>query len=244
MKSSVIIKGNKYGFQIVLNPTLPFEELLHEVAVKFKESTGFFDFSRPIAVSFEGRNLTQGEQNLLVDTITENSGLKIHYIIDGAKAVETQFAQLISEAEEEKRQEETEEEMEAIIDFPENRIGKNGQFYRGTLRSGQVLESESSIIILGDVNPGAKVVAKGNIVVLGALRGTAYAGVCGNPECFVAAVYMDPIQIRIADAIGRKSDGMMMYKKIDKNLNQPMIAQVENQAISLNVISKGMISGF
>ena len=42
MKSSVIIKGNKYGFQIVLNPTLPFEELLREVGNKFKESTHFF----------------------------------------------------------------------------------------------------------------------------------------------------------------------------------------------------------
>ena len=72
MKSSVIIKGNKYGFQIVLNPTLPFEELLREVGNKFKESTHFFDLNKPIAVSFTGRELTSGEQNLLVDTISEN----------------------------------------------------------------------------------------------------------------------------------------------------------------------------
>ena len=98
MKSSVIIKGNKFGFQIVLNPTLPFEELLREVAEKFRESTRFFDFSGSVAVSFEGRNLTQGEQNLLVDTIVENSGLNISYIIDGARAVETQFAQAMEEA--------------------------------------------------------------------------------------------------------------------------------------------------
>ena len=93
MKSSVIIKGNKYGFQIVLNPTLPFEELLREVAEKFRESIRFFDFSQSIAVSFEGRDLTQGEQNLLVDTIVENSGLRINYIINGGKAVETEFAE-------------------------------------------------------------------------------------------------------------------------------------------------------
>ena len=55
MKSSVIIKGNKYGFQIVLNPTLPFEELLREVGNKFKESTHFFDLNKPIAFSFTGR---------------------------------------------------------------------------------------------------------------------------------------------------------------------------------------------
>lgn len=45
-----------------------------------------------------------------------------------------------------------------------------GQFYRGTLRSGQVLESDSSIVILGDVNPGAKIVSGGNVVVLGSIR--------------------------------------------------------------------------
>ena len=89
MKSSVIIKGNKYGFQIVLNPTLPFEELLREVGNKFKESTHFFDLNKPIAVSFTGRELTSGEQNLLVDTISENSGLNISCVIDGAKVYET-----------------------------------------------------------------------------------------------------------------------------------------------------------
>ena len=47
MKSSVIIKGNKYGFQIVLNPTLPFEELLREVAEKFRESIRFLISASP-----------------------------------------------------------------------------------------------------------------------------------------------------------------------------------------------------
>ena len=105
MKSSVIIKGNKYGFQIVLNPTLPFEELLREVGDKFKESTHFFDLKKPIAVSFTGRELTSGEQNLLVDTITENSGLNISCVIDGAKAYETQFAKVLSDLKEEEKKE-------------------------------------------------------------------------------------------------------------------------------------------
>ena len=105
MKSSVIIKGNKYGFQIVLNPTLPFEELLREVGDKFKESTHFFDLKKPIAVSFTGRELTSGEQNLLVDTIAENSGLNISCVIDGAKVYETQFAKVLSELKEEEKNE-------------------------------------------------------------------------------------------------------------------------------------------
>lgn len=61
-------------------------------------------------------------------------------------------------------------------------------FIKGTLRSGQVLESETSIIILGDVNPGATVVSKGNVVVLGALKGTIHAGATGNEASFVAAL--------------------------------------------------------
>ena len=105
MKSSVIIKGNKYGFQIVLNPTLPFEELLREVGNKFKESTHFFDLNKPIAVSFTGRELTSGEQNLLVDTISENSGLNISCVIDGAKVYETQFAKVLNEIREEEKKE-------------------------------------------------------------------------------------------------------------------------------------------
>ena len=143
MKSSVIIKGNKYGFQIVLNPTLPFEELLREVAQKFKESIRFFDFSQSIAVSFEGRDLTQGEQNLLVDTIVENSGLKINYIINGGKAVETEFAEALSDIREEEENPEEEEDDGEEISFPESLIGKNGQFYRGTLRSGQKIEVDA-----------------------------------------------------------------------------------------------------
>ena len=84
--------------------------------------------------------------------------------------------------------------------------GSDGKFYKGTLRSGQVLESETSIIILGDVNPGATVVSKGNVVVLGTLKGSIYVGAGGNENTFVAALSMDPMQIRIADYIARNSD--------------------------------------
>ena len=246
MKSSVIIKGNKYGFQIVLNPTLPFEELLHEVAEKFKESTGFFDFNRPIAVSFEGRDLTQGEQNLLVDTIVDNSGLNIHYIIDGAKAVETQFEQLLSEAEEEKAQEEAAEEISDIIDFPENRIGKNGQFYRGTLRSGQKIEVDGSIVILGDINPGAQIIAGGNVVVLGCLKGTVYAGYPDDKGAFVASLMMEPMQIQIGSCIARSPDQKGKSKKTLKKKNQKQLeaklAFVENDNIFIETITRSLIS--
>lgn len=75
------------------------------------------------------------------------------------------------------------------------------QFHRGSLRSGQKIEIEGSIVILGDVNSGAEVIASDNIVVLGALRGLAHAGAKGNKKAIVAAGLFDAVQIRIANIV-------------------------------------------
>ena len=275
MKSSVIIKGNKYGFQIVLNPTLPFEELLREVGNKFKESTHFFDLNKPIAVSFTGRELTSGEQNLLVDTISENSGLNISCVIDGAKVYsrtrsdaflctgssensglniscvidgakvyETQFAKVLNEIREEEKKEKKQQEAES---FPENRIAKNGQFYRGTLRSGQKIEVDGSIVILGDINPGAQIVAGGNVVVLGCLKGTVHAGYPEDNSAFVAALMMEPMQIQIGSYIARSPDQRVKNtkKNAKKKNRQELLAKlafVENDSIFIETITRSLIS--
>ena len=75
------------------------------------------------------------------------------------------------------------------------------KFHRGSLRSGQKLESEGSLVILGDVNSGAEVMASDNIVVLGALRGLAHAGAKGNKQAIIAAGLIDTVQIRIANIV-------------------------------------------
>ena len=75
------------------------------------------------------------------------------------------------------------------------------RFHRGSLRSGQKIEEEGSVVILGDVNSGAEVVAADNIVVLGALRGLAHAGAKGNVNAIVAAGKLDTVQIRIANIV-------------------------------------------
>ena len=74
-------------------------------------------------------------------------------------------------------------------------------FHKGSLRSGQKLETEGSLVILGDVNSGAEVMASDNIVVLGALRGLAHAGAKGNKEAIIAAGLFDAVQIRIANIV-------------------------------------------
>ena len=75
------------------------------------------------------------------------------------------------------------------------------QFHRGSLRSGQKIEYEGSLVILGDVNAGAEVLAGENIVVLGILRGMAHAGAKGNKEAIIAAASIESPQIRIANIV-------------------------------------------
>lgn len=74
-------------------------------------------------------------------------------------------------------------------------------FHKGALRSGQRLEFEGSIVVIGDVNAGAEVIAGENIIILGELRGLAHAGAKGNKEAIIATNKIDSPQIRIADKI-------------------------------------------
>ena len=75
------------------------------------------------------------------------------------------------------------------------------KFHRGSLRSGQKLESEGSLVIIGDVNSGAEVIASDNIIILGTLRGLAHAGAKGNKQAIIAAGLIDTVQIRIANIV-------------------------------------------
>ncbi len=75
------------------------------------------------------------------------------------------------------------------------------KFHKGSLRSGQRIEYEGSLVIIGDVNAGAEVIAGENIVVLGILRGLAHAGAKGNKDAVIEAVEIEAVQIRIADIV-------------------------------------------
>lgn len=75
------------------------------------------------------------------------------------------------------------------------------KFHKGSLRSGQKLEFEGSIVVLGDVNAGAEIIASENIVILGHLRGLAHAGAKGNKQAIIAANQIDCPQIRISNKI-------------------------------------------
>lgn len=92
-----------------------------------------------------------------------------------------------------------------IKDFRKEIATSETKFYKGSLRSGQRIEFEGSVVIIGDVNDGAEIIAEDNIVVLGALRGMAHAGAKGNEQAIITARIIDSLQIRIGSIIKERS---------------------------------------
>lgn len=216
--NNVVIKGNKYGIVLILDSKLPFEQLKEELIQKFKASANFFG-NASMALSIEGRRLSSSEEQELLDIINNNTSLSIICIMDNDKDREENFRRLV------------EQNSMPSTDFSP----QSGQFYKGTLRSGQELECPTSIVILGNVNKGAKVVSAGNVIILGALKGTAYAGVTGNPGAFVVALEMDPIQIRINDIIARCDDNKRNVEKTAK------IAYISDDNICIETLKQDII---
>lgn len=216
MNNSVIIKGNKYGIIVVLSPDEPFDELKGLVADKFKESSKFFENAK-MAISFEGRRLSNEEQRELLDIIGQNADMHIVCVMENDPQTEENFKKTLDQK---------------LMELSNN----SGQFYKGILRSGASLEFETSVIIIGDVNHGARVVSKGNIIVLGSLKGNAFAGATGNTNSFVVALDMSPTQIRIADTIARAPD-----KPVKDEVKEAKIAFLEDGNIYIEPLNKGIL---
>jgi septum site-determining protein MinC len=79
--------------------------------------------------------------------------------------------------------------------------GDKAVLIKRTLRSGHSIKHPGHVTIIGDVNPGAEIVAGGNVVVWGRLRGTVHAGAQGDEDAVVCALDLSPTQLRIAEQI-------------------------------------------
>lgn len=204
MKSTVMIKGTKSGIILVLDPDREWDTLKKEVADKFQTSSDFLGDARK-AISFQGRTLTNEEQQEILEIISENCHLQIVCVMEKDPEKEEMFARALAQV----VPSEPAGEEPAEREIPDNLLQSDngtGFFFKGNLRSGQVLDVETSIIVLGDVNAGAKIVSKGNVIILGSLKGNVFAGSGGNTDAFVVALDMCPVQIRIADTIARSPD--------------------------------------
>ena len=215
-RKSVIIKSNKYGLTVILDDKMPFQELLLDIADKFQESANFFRNAK-MAVTFRGRVLNREEERQVIETIVYHCGIHILCVVDEDAVSQEHYRRILNAAL---------EEQEKV----------DGLFYRGTLSNGEVLETETSVVILGDVHSGAKVVSKSNIVILGSCRGSVYAGATGDRSCFIAAFVMKPVQIRIADKAARSA--ITKYSDQTEYKPEPKIAYIKENHIHVESMSQ------
>ncbi len=223
MKDSVLIKSFPHGINLILKEEGSFEEILSEVSLKFAEAKAFFGKAN-MALSIEGRKLTEVEELRILDAIRTNSNLRIACIVE--------------------KDEETDKQYVKALDKMEHRLtdGSEGQFYKGSLKNGEVIETEGSIVILGDVHPGCAVISAKNIIVLGGLYGEAYAGGNGQENAYVVALEMEPERLKIGD-FKYKTTGKTSKWGLKAKV-QPKIAYVKNQRIVFDGLTKELLGSF
>lgn len=216
MHSTVVIKGSKAGMTVILDPNVPFEQLIDDVGRKFRESAKFWG-STQMTLTLEGRKMSSMEEFQIVRAITDNSQVDILCLLDTD-------ANRIARCE------------KALTERLLELSSQTGQFYKGSLQRGDVLESEASVVIIGDVAHGARVVAKGNVIVLGMLHGTAHAGAAGNEDAAVVAIEMAPMQVKIA---GISTKAEEKGKRLGRG---PMVVSVINKEIIVRPIKKSFLN--
>lgn len=177
MKKAINIKLNKDQTKIEISETATYEEIEKELKEKIKELKKLYK-EETIPILVTGRILNKKEIEDIKTIITRAINVKV--IIDspeelGLHGIKRTYNKEIN-------------------------ISKT-QYYRTSLRSGQKIENEDSIVILGDVNSGAEVISGENIVVVGVLRGLAHAGAKGNKKAFISASKIEAPQIRIANIV-------------------------------------------
>lgn len=219
MHSPVIIKSFQNGIAVILDDTLAFPILLEEVGLKFRESAAFFKDAK-MAVSFEGRKLTAEEEIELVEQITANCRLHIVCLVGKDEEKNQTYLKAIHQA-----------------DKKEESVG---QFYRGSLKNGQILEVESSIVIIGNIYPGSSIAAKKDIIIIGSLYGEAYAGAGGDSGHFVVALDMSPEKLKIGNVkydipkktikwpVRPKVQPKIAYEKAGKAVIEPITKELLN----------------
>lgn len=181
VKSKVTIKGTKDGLVFLMDDTCSFDDLVADLREKIEHSHQQI-LSGPlirVSVKLGKRYCTPEQQELLTQIIRQRGNLVIHLIESDVITRE-----------------------EAIAERLKSRFSVRVN----TVRSGQVLDFDGDLLLLGDVNPGGIVRCTGNIYVMGHLRGYAHAGITGNRDVIIAAAVMNPTQLRIADIVSKPGE--------------------------------------
>ena len=178
MKSSVVsINLKKDEVLIKIDDNATQKEIISELGKKLKELKKMYQEEKtPIRVT--GKILANKEIEQIEEIIKEKIDVKVSF--DSPKTLG----------------------LHSITRSYKKDVGKSETtFHKGSLRSGQRLEVEGSLVVVGDVNSGAEVIAGDNIVIVGTLRGLAHAGAKGNKEAIIATSTLDAVQIRISNIV-------------------------------------------
>lgn len=196
----VTFKGTVNGLTIILKHEADFDDVVECMREKIGSAGRFFRGAK-LSVKYKGRVLNEDEKNIIHEILVNESGARI-FSFDEEKE------EALNKASNESKSVSSSERNNQIKKYMFFKGIDEGQtkFYKGTVRSGQLITFDGNLVILGDVNPGGVVEATGNIVVMGLLRGVVHAGSDGNKQAIVAALGLNPTQLRIADIITRSPD--------------------------------------
>ena len=172
------IKISQTTEEIVLNVNAEIQEILEELQTKIPKLRDFYQSSK-IPIRVTGKLFTETEIEMIKKIINDEIDVEVKFddVSDllGLHAIKKTF--------------ETKTEISET------------KYITNCIRSGQKEEYSGSLVIFGDVNAGAEVIAGGNIAILGALRGLAHAGANGNTMAVISANSIDVTQVRIANLV-------------------------------------------
>jgi septum site-determining protein MinC len=193
MHSKFEIKGIREGLLVTLGEG-EWGELRLALLDHIQQRADFFRGAR-LALDVGNQILHAAELGALRDALSDHS-LSLWAVLSNSPTTE-QTAQTLGLA---TRLAKPKPEPEARL--PEAMLsGEQGILVRRTLRSGFSLQHPGHVVVIGDVNPGAEVIAGGDVVVWGRLRGVVHAGAEGNEDAVVCALDLSPTQLRIAGQI-------------------------------------------
>ncbi|ANE48920.1 septum site-determining protein MinC [Paenibacillus swuensis] len=179
-KHLVTIKGVKDGLIFLLNDECEFSSLLEELNHKLENTHQKF-LSGPIIhvhVKLGKRVVDEEQETLIRESIRQRGNLLI-------QSIESDLP-----------------EKERDPSEPSRSL----KIMSGMVRSGQSIHYDGNLMYMGDINPGGTITSTGDIYVMGSLRGLAHAGIAGNRRAVIAASYLKPTQLRIAEIISRPPD--------------------------------------
>lgn len=203
VQGNIAIKGTRSGLLLTLEPDTPFNDLLTALAERLAEAPSFFR-GASLTVDTSRRNLRVSER-IQLEKLLEFYQMSV---TSSEKLREAQSSKrTVTLSLEDPREPERQIGRETEASDKDPRSSDDTLFLRRTVRSGQAIRHKSNIVVLGDVNPGAEIVAGGDIIVWGILRGMVHAGYPDNESAVVCSLLLSPVQLRIAHLLSRPPEG-------------------------------------